>query len=356
MRKRYELEYKLGEEGIYTMSTVVKPAVKSTLVMFSDESKVFEFADDEKQIIYSVAMRPNTLIPREDINGEPADVFYTEETADALLQNFFKNNNHQGGTIDHGGENIKDMFIFSAWKVLDPARDAATVMGLDVQRGDIVMGQKVNNPEVWQRIKNNELTGFSFEAILNPVLIETKIKMSQEELDARIKAVIKMNAEEDAAAKKKEEDDLLEMAAHEKEKMAAHEKEKMAAHDDEEKKKMAAHDDKEKMAAHTPPGTHEMPDGTIMPDSEMADSDAGAMQRVIDDLTSENLSLKARVAELEGETLTMKDESVKAEKEAIKMSSQLGKGITAYSAVPAAKIKYEDMNNLQKTMHNRGLI
>jgi hypothetical protein len=248
------------------------------------------------------------------------------------------------------------MFIFSAWKVLDPARDAATVMGLDVQRGDIVMGQKVNNPEVWQRIKNNELTGFSFEAILNPVLIETKIKMSQEELDARIKAVIKMNAEEDAAAKKKEEDDLLEMAAHDKEKMAAHEKEKMAAHDDEEKKKMAAHDDKEKMAAHTPPRTHEMPDGTIMPDSKMADSDAVAMQRVIDDLTSENLSLKARVAELEGETLTMKDESVKAEKEAIKMSAQLGKGITAYSSIPAAKIKYDDMSNLQKTMHNRGLI
>ncbi len=349
MRKRYELEYKLGEEGIYTMSTVVKPAVKSTLVMFSDESKVFEFADDEKQIIYSVAMRPNTWIPREEINGEPGEVMYTEETADALLQNFFQNNNHQGGTIDHGGEIVKDMFIFSAWKVLDPARDAATVMGLDVQRGDIVMGQKVNNPEVWQRIKNNELTGFSFEAILNPVLIETKIEMSQmsqEEFETRTRAVIKMAADEDAAmAKKKEDDEALAMAAHDDE-----EKKKMAAHDTDEK--MAAHD-KEKMAAHTPPGTHEMPDGTIMPDADMPKSDAGAMQKVIDDLTSENLSLKARVAELEGETLTMKDESVKAEKEAIKMSAQLGKGITAYSSIPAVKLEYKDMTNKQKLDYNR---
>jgi hypothetical protein len=45
---------------------------------------------------------------------------------------------------------------------------------------------------------------FSFEAISSTVLIETQIQMSSEEIDARIKAVIKMTAEEDAAAKKKE--------------------------------------------------------------------------------------------------------------------------------------------------------
>ena len=330
MVKTYELEYEEGEEGIFTMSTVVRPAVKSTLVMFSDEKHLLEFADDEKQTIYSVALRPNYMFPRENIKGEPANVFYTEATADALLENFFKKNNHQGGTIDHGGENVKDMFIFSAWKVLDPARDAATVMGLDVKRGDIVMGQKVNNPEVWKRIKNKELTGFSFEAILNPVLTDKKIEMSSEEIDARIKAVIKMNAEEDAAAKKKEEDDAAALA--------------MAAHDDEEKKKMAAH---------TPEGTHEMPDGSIMPDADMPDT--AAMQKQIDDLTTENIALKAQIAELEGETLTMKAESAAAKKVAVEMGAQLGKGLTPYSAAPAVKLKYEDMDNLQKVKFNRGL-
>ena len=350
MVKTYELEYEEGEEGIFTMSTVVRPAVKSTLVMFSDEKQLLEFADDEKQTIYSVALRPNYMFPRENIKGEPANVFYTEATADALLQNFFQKNNHQGGTIDHGGENIKDMFIFSAWKVLDPARDAATVMGLDVRRGDIVMGQKVNDAKVWQRIKNKELTGFSFEALLNPVLTTKKIEMSQingmspEEIDARIKAVIKMTAEEDAA-KKKEEDDAAALA--------------MAAHDDEEKMKLAAHDDEEKKkieaAAHTPEGTHEMPDGTIMPDADMPANDAAGMQKVIDDLTTENIALKAQVAELQGETLTMKAESSAAKKVAVEMGAQLGKGITPYSPTPAAVLRYEDMDNLQKVKFNRGL-
>jgi hypothetical protein len=335
MEKTYELKYEIGEEGIFTMSTVVNPAVKSTLVMFSDEAKIFEFADDEKQIIYSVAMRPNVLIPRENINGGPAKVFYTEETADALLQNFFQNNNHQGGTIDHGGENVKDMFIFSAWKVLDPARDAAAVMGLDVKRGDIVMGQKVNNPEVWQRIKNKELTGFSFEAILNPVLTETPINMSAEEIDARIKAVIKMTAEEDAAAAaaaKKEEDDAL----------------AMAAHDDEEKKKIEA-------AAHTPEGTHEMPDGSTMPDADMVAADPAAMQKMIDDLTTENIALKAQVAELEAVTLTMSAENAASKKVALEMSTQLGKGITPFSTAPVVKKAYSEMSNVEKAKFNRGI-
>jgi hypothetical protein len=332
MIKTYELEYEIGEEGIFAMSTVVKPAVKSTLVMFSDEAKVFEFADDEKQIIYSVAMRPNVLIPREDIKGEPANVFYTEATADALLENFFKNNNHQGGTIDHGGKKVKDMFIFSAWKVLDPARDAATVMGLDVKRGDIVMGQKVNNPEVWQRIKNKELTGFSFEAILNPVLIETQIQMSSEEIDARIKAVIKMTAEEDAAmAKKLEEDEAAKLAMTAEEDAAAAKKKE----EDEAAAKLA------------------MADGSIMPDAEM---EGNGMQKMIDDLTTENIALKAQIAQLEGETLTMKAETAKAATEAVKMSAQLAKGITPFSSTPAVAMKYEDMTNVQKVKFNRGLI
>jgi hypothetical protein len=342
--KEYELKYIEGEDGIFAMSTVANPAVKSTLVMFSDEKQVFEFADDEKQIIYSVAMRPNILIPRENINGAPAKVFYSEETADALLQNFFEKNAHQGATIDHGGKVIKDMFIFSAWKVLDPERDAAAVMGLDVKRGDIVMGQKVNNPEVWKRIKNKELTGFSFEAILNPVLTKTQTQMSAEEIDARIKEVIKMTAEEDALAMKKAEEDALAMAAHDKEMKMAKDKEmEMAKH-----KEMKA-------AEHTPEGTHMMPDGSTMLDADMAAADPAAMQKTIDDLTSENLSLKAQVAELQAVSLTMSAENSAAKKVALEMSAQLGKGITPNGGTPAPVKTYAEMSNIEKAKYNRGI-
>jgi hypothetical protein len=193
--KKYELQYTKGETGVFRMSTVESPATRTTLVMFDDESKLLQFADEEKQVIYSVAMRPNILIPRKDINGEPAMVFYSEETVENLQQNFFKNNSHNGATINHDGKIRSDMYIFESWIVMDAERDKAAVIGMDVRKGDLVMAQKVDNPEVWADIKSGKLQGFSIEAYLEPVLTEEKkIEMTDEEFNARVKKVLMAEA------------------------------------------------------------------------------------------------------------------------------------------------------------------
>lgn len=188
--KKYELQYTKGEDGVFCMSLVENPATKTQLVMFDDESKLLQFADDDKQIVYSVAMRPNMLIPRKDINGEPAMVFYTEETIADLQQNFFKKNHHNGATVNHDGKVREDMYIFESWIVQDPEKDKATLLGMQVQKGDWVTAQKIENAEVWQDVKSGKLTGFSIEAYLEPVLINNKVEMTKEEIDARIKRVL----------------------------------------------------------------------------------------------------------------------------------------------------------------------
>ena len=189
--KNYELKYTIGEKGLFRMSTVESPALKTVLLMFDSQDKLLQFADDEKQIIYSVAMRPNVLIPRKEINGEPAMVFYSEETVYDLQKNFFKNNSHNGATINHDGNVRNDMYIFESWIVVDSIRDKASVLGLDVIKGDLVMAQSVENPEVWADIKSGKLTGFSIEAYLEPVLTENKnIEMTDQEFKARMKKVL----------------------------------------------------------------------------------------------------------------------------------------------------------------------
>jgi hypothetical protein len=198
--KRYELKYTKGETGVFRMSTVESPAIGATLVMFDDENKLLEFADDEKQVIYSVAMRPNILIPRKNINGEPSMVFYTEETVSDLQQNFFKNNSHNGATINHDKNIRNDIYAFESWIVSDPERDKAKLLGMAVEKGDWVLGQKIDNPEVWNDIKSGKLKGFSIEAYLEPILTNTKTEMTTEEIDARIKAIL-MESEEEKAAK-----------------------------------------------------------------------------------------------------------------------------------------------------------
>ena len=305
--KKYELKYTKGEDGVFCMSTVENPATKTQLVMFDDEMKAMEFQDDEKRVIYSVAMRPNMLIPRKDINGEPAMVFYSEETVNDLQQNFFKNNSHNGATINHDKNLRKDMYAFESWIVQDPEKDKATSLGLQVQKGDWVMAQKVDNPEVWEDIKKGKLTGFSIEAYLEPVLTNNQIEMTQEEIDARIKAVIQMTAEEDAAAlKKKEEEDA------------------------------AAEAEKLKMEGEgTPPA--------MTPEE---------MQKKLDELTTENIALKAKLAEYEVKEIDMSAEIAAAKKVAVEMGEELAKGIKPDGNAP--KKKYEEMSNVEKAKFNRG--
>ena len=249
-------------------------------------------------------MRPNMLIPRKDINGEPAMVFYSEETVNDLQQNFFKNNSHNGATINHDKNVRKDMYAFESWIVQDPEKDKATSLGLQVQKGDWVMAQKVDNPEVWEDIKKGKLTGFSIEAYLEPVLTNNQIEMTQEEIDARIKAVIQMTAEEDAAKKKEEED-------------AAAEAEKL---------KMEGEG--------TPPA--------MTPEE---------MQKKLDELTTENIALKAKLAEYEVKEIDMSAEIAAAKKVVVEMGAEIAKGIKPNGTHSK---KYEEMSNVEKVKFNRG--
>lgn len=73
--KVYEAKLKKGTE-VESFSLVLGAAVETKLSKFASErEKQVFFANEEKQIIYSVAMRPNKMIFRKDVNGEPANVF-----------------------------------------------------------------------------------------------------------------------------------------------------------------------------------------------------------------------------------------------------------------------------------------
>lgn len=281
------------------MSNVESPALKTTPIFFSDDTKLIAFQDEEKKVIYSVAMRPNMLIPRKDINGEPAMVYYSEETVNDLQQNFFKKNFHNGSTINHDGNVRNDIYAFESWIVSDPEKDKATSLGLDVKKGDWVLAQKIDNEEVWQDIKSGKLQGFSIEAYLEPVLIKKEIEMTKEEVDARIKAVL-MESEEEEKAKAEAEKLALEEA----------EKEKL-----------------------------ELEEEAPAPD----------LQKIIDEKDVEINDLKAQIAKLEEVKTEMSAEVAAAKKVAVEMGEEMAKGIKPN---PVQKPLHE-MSALEKFRANK---
>ena len=334
--KKYELKYTKGDDGVFCMSLVENPATETQLVMFSNEAELLQFQDDEKQIVYSVAMRPNMLIPRKNINGEPAMVFYTEETIADLQQNFFKKNHHNGATVNHDGKVRDDMYIFESWIVEDPEKDKATLLGMQVQKGDWVTAQKIENAEVWQDVKSGKLTGFSIEAYLEPVLINNKVEMTKEEIDARIKRVL-MEAQLGTKYTIEDKDyfiDKLEVGGM----VTDGDGNPIPNAEMEIEKKKIKTDDK----------------GVILEaveEIENAEDKTAELQKQVDELTTENNELKAKITELEAKKTEMSAEVEASKKVALEMAEEMKKGIKPEEG---KKKSYDEMSNKDKALYNRG--
>jgi hypothetical protein len=334
--KKYELQYTKGETGVFRMSTVESPATKTTLVMFDDESKLLQFADEEKQVIYSVAMRPNILIPRKDINGEPAMVFYSEDTVNNLQQNFFKNNSHNGATVNHDGKVRSDMYCFESWIVRNEDQ-AKSIPELNAKVGDWVLAQKVDNPEVWADIKSGKLQGFSIEAYLEPVLTEEKkIEMTDEEFNARVKKVLMAEALGD-----------MYMVG-----------EKAYYLDKKEIGGLLTDIDGVPFS-----GVTETIDGLVMKTDEngfvidavpFVEEDAEEevkpdMTKMMDDLQAENNDLKAQIVALKEGNTMMSKENAAIKKVSIEMTEELKKGLK-----PASDVKnVEEMSALERYLDKK---
>jgi hypothetical protein len=176
--------YEITFNDEHKISLVKSPAVESTLLKFSsEENEKLYFANDEKQIIYSVAMIPNKMIFRKDIQGEPANVFYTKETIEKFQQDYFRNNANSGTNINHAEFNTDGVFPFENWIVQNSEVDKSKELGLTAPNGSLIMAFKIDNAEVWNEVKNGNLDGLSvegrvvFKEVEQPI---TNINMNKE--------------------------------------------------------------------------------------------------------------------------------------------------------------------------------
>ena len=180
--KVYKAKLKAGT-NVNCFSIVLGAAVETKLSKFAEETErpVF-FANEEKRIIYSVAMRPNKQIFRKDINGEPGYITFDEEEVEKMQQSYFKSNN-QGlakMSLNHSDESITGVYPIESWIVLNPDQDKSkTLLMEDVQAGDLILGFKIENEDVWQNfVKTGEVDGISLEAFLDYELINPDINMN----------------------------------------------------------------------------------------------------------------------------------------------------------------------------------
>lgn len=328
--KTYELIYPEGGIGVFKVSLVKNPAVETTLMKFSSEEKMY-FSNEEKRVVYAPAMIPNKMIFRNDIQGEPANVFYTAETIEKLQQNYFRNKGNFSTNLDHADNNIEGVFPFESWIVQNKEIDKSKDMGFDVPNGTWMMGHKIDNDSVWNDyIKTGKIDGLSIEAsLLHKEQLINKVNMSK--LDAVIEAIKQVfSAEETETVVETTE---VEMAEDKKE-------------DSEE----APIEDANKEAE----TQEEMVDEPAV--EEAVDSEEVATEAEGDDveeLKAENEALKAELASVKEQLAKSEADKVKAETDLTKMAKETPAAVAIKNAPKEVSKKYEEMSNFEKLKFNR---
>lgn len=162
-------KYKVGTDSeTYAISLVYEPAIEETLVALEKQNEVkVQLANEEKHMVYSAVLVPDKDIYRFDGENEYY-VNFTKESIERMSQDFMKEYRQHEVTLDHE-DMANEVCIVESWIKTDMYKDKSVALGLNenLPIGTWFAGMKVNNVEVWDRVKSGELRGFSVESLIS---------------------------------------------------------------------------------------------------------------------------------------------------------------------------------------------
>jgi len=153
------------ELAIDCISLVSAPAIEENWVFFGKEKNNLTLAkvDEEKRMLISPALIPNKQIFRYDPNTDSDYyVYFSPETVRKASELYLKNNNHHKATQEHT-ERVSGVLTVESWIIEDTKTDKSTLYGFSLPKGTWMVKMKIENEDLWQKIKSGELKGLSIE-------------------------------------------------------------------------------------------------------------------------------------------------------------------------------------------------
>lgn len=148
------------------VALVDKPAIEKNFLAFNEHEQKMAFAiQDDEQIITGALMLADKPIYRNDENGEYYVVF-SKDTIKKIAQKFFTKGYQSNVNLMHdSGKKLDGLTMYESW-ITDEKRGIQAMKGFeDVPEGSWFGSFKVNNPEVWQMVKEGKVKGFSVEGL-----------------------------------------------------------------------------------------------------------------------------------------------------------------------------------------------
>ena len=152
------------ELAIDAISLVTSPAIEQDFVFFGKEKNNLTFAkvDEEKRMLISPALIPNKQIFRHDPNTDSDYyVYFSKETVRKASELYLKHNNHHKATYQHQ-DRVSGVLTVESW-IKEGDSDKSKLYGYDLPNGTWFVKMKIENDDLWNKIKEGELKGLSIE-------------------------------------------------------------------------------------------------------------------------------------------------------------------------------------------------
>jgi len=153
------------ELAIDAISLVSAPAIEQDFVFFGKEKNNLTFAkvDEEKRMLISPALIPDKSIFRHNPQTqEDYFVYFSKETVRKASELYLKNNNHHKATHEHS-ERVSGVLTVESWIIEDTKMDKSRLYGFSLPVGSWMVKMKIENDELWSKIKDGSLKGLSIE-------------------------------------------------------------------------------------------------------------------------------------------------------------------------------------------------
>jgi hypothetical protein len=174
--------------AIDAISLVTSPAIEVDFVFFGKEKNNLTFAkvDEEKRELIAPALIPNKQIYRYDANTDSDYyVYFSKDTVKKAAYSYLKHNNHHKATYQHE-QRVAGVLTVESW-IKEGDQDKSKLYGFDLSNGTWFVKMKIENDDLWQKIKEGELKGLSIEGYF----VDKLEKMGKQYTDEQIRTAYK---------------------------------------------------------------------------------------------------------------------------------------------------------------------
>jgi hypothetical protein len=178
------IDEKDEQSGIDAISVVMSPAIESNFIHLSKHEVLLKEVDAEKRILMGAALIPDKQIYRKnDKTKDEYYIYFSKATIRKASELFLMNANQNNSTLEHS-QKLKGMSVVESW-IIEGQNDKSKNYGFDLPKGTWMISMKVNNDEIWNKVKLGEVKGFSIEGYF-----ADRYEMNSKNIDMEEKAMV----------------------------------------------------------------------------------------------------------------------------------------------------------------------